>query len=144
MAPFCANSCTLKLSTVNFQPPVTLTEITESRVWIWKKGYSKKILEEGKHTSDSNNIMFQTYLSSGVLSLYINSGLGKGKLIDFMLPVYKELPWRVKCSKPSKIKSLHFLKIWKSTQNEFVLRTGSNGPTKEGETWLPIILKLKE
>lgn len=39
---------------------------------------------------------------------------------------------------------MNFIKVWNSIQNEFVLRIGSNGPTKEGETWLPIILKLKE
>lgn len=55
-----------------------------------KKGYSGKITEEGKHTSDSSDNA-QTYLSSGILLLCISGGLGKGKLIDSLFPVYKDL-----------------------------------------------------
>lgn len=56
-----------------------------------KKGYSGKITEEGKHTSDSNDTMLKLTYQVESYSLYISGGLGKGKLIDSLFPVYKDL-----------------------------------------------------
>lgn len=57
-----------------------------------KKDYSRKITEEGKHTSDINDTMLKPTYQVESYFLYINGGLGEGKLTDSLLPVYKDLP----------------------------------------------------
>lgn len=66
------------MSTVNFQPPVTLTQLH-----IPEYEYEKRLFKEnhrgGKHTSDSNNIMLQTYFTKWNLNPFILTvGQGKG------------------------------------------------------------------